>query len=273
MDVDYLSFSFHKFMAPFGVGVLYAKEHLLQQSLPFLYGGDMIAEGGVTREHVDYNELPWKYSAGTPNILGVITSAQALRFAVDLIGSAGTPSYFRTNIPIPAHAVSATMSTIGDHTRRLTQRAMESLAAIPGVTIYGPAANRPRSPLVAFNVTGRSPFDLANALNDAGVESRAGCHCATLAHRDLGLDPAASCRLSFYLYNSTDDVDQAVGALRRIVTGRQTGRHRARDSEAAPPTRAAERGHGPRHHQPTGAEPGSTADPVGPQSSFALTRG
>ena len=66
---------------------------------------------------------------------------------------------------------------------------------------------------MAFNVAGRNPFDLAEALNDVGVESRAGCHCATLAHRDLGLDPAASCRLSFYLYNSIDDVDQAVAAV------------------------------------------------------------
>lgn len=236
LDVDYLSFSFHKFLAPFGVGVLYAKEHLLQQSLPFLYGGDMIAAGMVSSDYVGYNELPWKYSAGTPNILGVIASAQALRLAVDLIGCAGPRVYFRTNTPIPAPAVAATMTAIGEHTRQLTEQAMESLAAIPGMTIYGPAATQPRSPLVAFNVTGRNPFDLANALNAAGVESRAGCHCATLAHRDLGLDPAASCRLSFYLYNSTDDVDQAVSALRHIVTGRRTGRHRARDSDVAAPS-------------------------------------
>jgi cysteine desulfurase / selenocysteine lyase len=84
LDVDYLSFSFHKMLAPFGVGVLYAKEHLLRGSLPFLYGGDMIAEGRVSPDLVEYNDLPWKYSAGTPNILGVIVSAQALRIAVDL---------------------------------------------------------------------------------------------------------------------------------------------------------------------------------------------
>ena len=110
MDVDYLSFSFHKFMAPFGVGVLYAKEHLLQNSLPFLYGGDMIAEGQVSADAVAYNELPWKYSAGTPNILGVIASAQALRYAVDLVGVAGPPVYFRSRVPIPADAVAATMT-------------------------------------------------------------------------------------------------------------------------------------------------------------------
>ena len=84
LDVDYLAFSFHKVLAPFGVGVLYARESLLERSLPFLYGGDMIAEGKVTPGHVEYNQLPWKYVAGTPNVLGVIASAQALRLLVDL---------------------------------------------------------------------------------------------------------------------------------------------------------------------------------------------
>ena len=227
LDVDYLSFSFHKFLAPFGVGVLYAKEHLLTQSLPFLYGGDMIAEGRVAPTQVEYSDLPWKYSAGTPNILGLIVSAQALRFAVDLMAVAGRPAYFRTNLPVPPAAVAATMGAIGEHTRRLTCLAMQALATIPGVSIYGPPAPQRRSPLVSFNVAGWNPFTIAEALNDAGVESRAGCHCATLAHRDLRLDPAASCRLSFYLYNTSDDVEQAVGALRRIVTGRSVGRHRA----------------------------------------------
>ena len=79
MDVDYLVFSFHKMLAPFGVGVLYAKPRLLRESRPFLYGGDMIAEGQVFPDHVAYNALPWKFAAGTPNILGTIASAQALR--------------------------------------------------------------------------------------------------------------------------------------------------------------------------------------------------
>ena len=102
---------------------------------------------------------------------------------------------------------------------------MQELSAVPGLTIYGPSAAGRRSPLVAFNVAGWNPFELAEALNDAGVESRAGCHCATLAHRDLALEPAASCRLSFYLYNTVDDVDRAVGAVRDIVA--PVGRHRA----------------------------------------------
>ena len=132
LDVDYLSFSFHKMMAPFGVGVLYGKEHLLRGSLPFLYGGDMIAEGRVSPAAVEYNELPWKYSAGTPNILGVIVSAQALRFAVDLVGAAGCPGYFRTDKPLSRGAISATMDAIGDHTRSSPRSLCRSWRRCPG---------------------------------------------------------------------------------------------------------------------------------------------
>ena len=176
-------------------------------------------------------------------------------------------------MPFRQEQLSATMAAIGDHTRRLTERALESLSEIPGLTFYGPAAFRDRAPLVAFNVAGHSPFDLAESLNDAGVESRAGCHCATLAHRDLGLDPAASCRLSFYLYNSTDDVDQAVAALQRIVTGPRTGRHRARDAEASSTTPVAALGGAPRHHHPLDDGRSRKAESVGARTSFALTGG
>src|SRR4029079_1902937 len=94
LDVDYLAFSCHKVLAPFGVGVLYAKEALLAQARPFLYGGDMIAGGRGAPDRVEYNELPWKYAAGTPNILGVIVSAQALRLLADLVGVEGSTCWF-----------------------------------------------------------------------------------------------------------------------------------------------------------------------------------
>jgi cysteine desulfurase/selenocysteine lyase len=226
LDVDYLSFSFHKLFAPFGVGVLYAKEHLLADSLPFQYGGDMIAPGQVTPERVAYADLPWKYAAGTPNILGVIVSAQALRLLVDLVSDPGSgrPGYFDTARALPRAAVEATCRRVCEHTRGLTAAALRGLADIDRLTVYGPAAAALRVPLVAFNVAGLSPFDVAEGLDRHGVESRAGCHCATLAHHALGLDPLASCRLSFCLYNTVDDVDRALDALRRVVGAARTPR-------------------------------------------------
>ncbi|WP_433301542.1 aminotransferase class V-fold PLP-dependent enzyme [Actinoplanes sp. CA-030573] len=210
LDVDYLAFSFHKMLAPFGVGVLYAKEHLLDHDLPFLYGGDMIAEGRVTPTSVAWNDLPWKHAAGTPNILGVIVSAQALRLLVDLVLPT---AFFSSWGPLPRVAIEETMTRVARHTAALTAHCMAGLREINGLRPYGPEQ---RTPLVAFTIAGVSPFAVAQALDRQGVESRAGCHCATLAHHALGLDPPASCRLSFALYNTFDDVDRAVAALRTI---------------------------------------------------------
>ncbi len=221
LDVDYLAFSFHKIMAPFGVGVLYAREHLLGAMLPFLYGGDMIAEGRVFPWQVEYNALPWKYTAGTPNILGAIVSAQALRILLDLALTPDRPVYFGTAAPIGRATVYAAMHRVSRWNQQLTGRALERLGAIGGITIYGPRDPARRTSLVAFNLAGKDPVRVAQALNQAGVESRAGCHCATLAHHALGLTPPASCRLSFYLYNTPDEVDQAVAAVAAMAAGRR----------------------------------------------------
>ena len=220
LDADYLAFSFHKMLAPFGVGVLYGKEHLLEASRPFLYGGDMIAEGRVFPERVEYNSLPWKYAAGTPNILGTIVSAQALRILLDLALAPETMAYFGTAKPLERSAVEKAMNRVGRWNRQLTARALDGLGAIPGLAIYGPRDASRRTSLVAFNVAGRDPVRLAEGLNRAGVESRAGCHCATLAHHALKLNPPASCRLSFYLYNTPEEIDRAVAAVAAIATGR-----------------------------------------------------
>jgi cysteine desulfurase / selenocysteine lyase len=231
MDVDYLSFSFHKMLAPFGVGVLVAKEHLLESSAPFLYGGDMIAEGQVDEDRVAYAALPWKFSAGTPNVLGTIVSAQALRLLLDLALDPMRPTYCGSERRIDRAAVDLAMGRIGAWNRRLTARAIERLHDIPGLTLYGPPYAERRSSLVAFNVAGHDAVALAQALNEAGVEARAGCHCATLAHRALGIE--ASCRLSFYLYNSLADVDRATDAVARIVS--TAGRGRPARAVAASP--------------------------------------
>jgi cysteine desulfurase / selenocysteine lyase len=217
LDVDYLAFSCHKVLAPFGVGVLYAKERLLAQARPFLYGGDMVAAGQVAPDRVDYNDLPWKYAAGTPNILGVILSAEALRLLVDLVGVDESTRWFTSTAPIPAHLVAETMGRVGRHTAELTDLASCQAMTIEGLSYYGPAAGLSRSPLLAFNVAGVDPFVLAEELGREGVEARAGCHCASLAHRQLGMNPPASCRLSFALYNSRDDVTQAMDAVRRVI--------------------------------------------------------
>ena len=225
LDVDYLAFSFHKLLAPFGVGVLYAKERLLDHALPFLYGGDMIAEGQVAPDRVAYNALPWKYAAGTPNILGVIASARALRLVVDLV--TGQRRWFGAAEALPRPVIESSMNLVAAHTRAMTEQALLAAHEIPGLTVYGPPPGTPRSPLVAFNLTGTDPMWIAERLNDLGVESRAGCHCATLAHHDLHLTPPASCRLSFALYTSSDDVDRAMTALRRVARLRPAGRGRS----------------------------------------------
>ncbi len=218
LDVDFLAFSFHKLLAPFGTGVLYAKEHLLRDALPFLYGGDMIADGQVAPDQVMYNDLPWKYAAGTPNVLGTIVSGQALRLLVDLTGADPATEYFTTEASLSRGVVRDAMQRVSRHTASLTAHAMLALRDIDGLTLYGPPACATRAPVVAFTLAGMSPFAVAEELDRLGIESRAGCHCATLAHHALGLDPPASCRLSFYLYNTLDEVDRAVDAVARIAS-------------------------------------------------------
>jgi len=219
LDVDFLSFSFHKLLAPFGVGVLYGRRTLLESMRPCLYGGDMVAQGGVTVDGVEYNELPWKFAAGTPNILGTIVSAEAIRLLLDLALSPDKPRWFRQSRPLRQDEIRDAMSRITDYTRALSARAYEGLARVPGVRLYGPANPIRRTSLVAFNAAGWDPMALAAALADRGIESRAGCHCATLAHRFLNLNPPASCRLSFYFYNTLDEVDRATEAVASLVAG------------------------------------------------------
>ena len=235
LGADYLSCSFHKMLAPFGTGLLVGREAVLEASPPFLYGGDMIAEGKVFTDRVGYNTLPWKYAAGTPNIIGTIVSAQALRLLLDLALSPRRPLYVGTPRPIERGDVEAAMTRVAAWNRQLTARAIERLVAIPGLTLYGPQRAEERSSLLAFNVAGHDPITLAIALNDAGVEARAGCHCATLAHQALGID--ASCRLSFYLYNTLAEVARAVDAVDAIVRSARVAR--ARSCAPAGPNKAS----------------------------------
>lgn len=219
-DMDFLAWSFHKIISPFGVGALYAKEKLLENMRPFLYGGDMIAEGMVTPEKVEYNSLPWKFTAGTPNILGTILSAQGLRLLMDFSLGAKKPYYFMTGKDLDVEDIREAMENIEEHEKELVGEALGLLDGIPSLTIYGPKDAKERTSLVSFNCKGLSPFQIAEKLNGFGVESRAGCHCATLAHHYLGLNPPASCRLSFYIYNDLKDVRKACDAVKKIVSSR-----------------------------------------------------
>lgn len=217
LDVDFLVWSFHKMLAPFGVGALYARKELLEKMRPFLYGGDMIAEGQVSPEKVGYNCLPWKFTAGTPNILGTILSAQAIRLLLDFSLNPGKHKYFLTKTRLEKADIEKAMKNVKSHEETLIGEALEILGTIPSLRIFGPKNPKNRTSLVAFTCQGKDPFDIARNLNELGVESRAGCHCATLAHHYYELDPPASCRLSFYIYNDIEDVEKACLAVKKCV--------------------------------------------------------
>lgn len=220
LDADFLVWSFHKMIAPFGVGALYAREELLEKMRPFLYGGDMIAEGKVSPELVEYNALPWKFTAGTPNILGTILSAEAIRLLIDFSLNPGQYKYFLTDKELDRSDVERAMINIENHEKILIAEALKKLSEIPSLRIYGPMNSENRASLVAFNCDHKSPFEIAEGLNKLGVESRAGCHCATLAHHYYELNPPASCRLSFYLYNDLSDVRKACEAVKRACSAK-----------------------------------------------------
>src|SRR6185312_2888 len=151
---------------------------------------------------------------------GTIISAQALRLLLDLALTPKQQAYFGTGQRIERAAVADAMTRVSAWNQLLTGRALDGLAAVPGLRIYGPRDPARRTSLVAFNLAGRDPVAVAEALDEAGIESRAGCHCATLAHHALGLTPPASCRLSFYLYNTPDEIDRAVAAVAAVAAGR-----------------------------------------------------
>jgi cysteine desulfurase/selenocysteine lyase len=216
MDVDFLAWSFHKMMAPFGVGALYAKEKLLLRMRPFLYGGDMIAEGKVFPDKVEYNNLPWKFTAGTPNILGTILSAEALRLLIDFSLNPGEYKYFRTGKALDRRDVKRAMDNVENHEKMLIGEALKILSKEPSINVYGPKKPKGRTSLAAFNAKNKTPFQIAEGLNKLNVESRAGCHCATLAHYYYKLNPPASCRLSFYIYNNLEDVKRACLAVKDV---------------------------------------------------------
>jgi cysteine desulfurase/selenocysteine lyase len=192
LDVDFFAASGHKMCGPTGIGFLYGKRALLDAMPPFLTGGDMIREVGY--EHTSFNEIPWKFEAGTSNI----ADAVALGAAVDYLESIG-------------------MSSIVAHERALTAYALDRLAAFEprGLTIYGPKNRAQRSSVISFNFADIHAHDLASILDTEGVCVRAGHHCTMPLMEKMGWP--ATARASFYLYNTEQDVDQLIFALEKAA--------------------------------------------------------
>ena len=185
IDADFLAFSGHKMAGPTGIGVLYGKQHILEEMEPYLYGGEMILK--VTFEDSKWNELPWKYEAGTP----VICQGIALAAACDYLDDIG-------------------MKNIERHERELASYAYDRLTEQNDVEVYGPPGDD-RGGLVAFNLDSVHAHDLSSILNDSAVAVRAGDHCTQPLHDVLGT--AASARASFYIYNTKAEIDKLVEAV------------------------------------------------------------
>ncbi|PIS16500.1 MAG: cysteine desulfurase, partial [Candidatus Portnoybacteria bacterium CG09_land_8_20_14_0_10_44_13] len=152
-----------------------------------------------------------------PNILGTILSAQAIRLLIDFSLNPGQYKYFMTDKKLESSDVEKAMNNIEHHEKILIGEALKILGEIPTIKIYGPQNPENRTSLIAFTCKNKSPFKISGELSELGIESRAGCHCATLAHHYYELDPPASCRLSFYIYNDLKDVRKACLAVKKCV--------------------------------------------------------
>ncbi|HMD03300.1 MAG TPA: cysteine desulfurase [Candidatus Baltobacteraceae bacterium] len=192
LDVDFLAASGHKMCGPTGIGFLYGKRELLEAMPPFLTGGDMIREVGY--ERTTFNEVPWKFEAGTSNVADAI----ALGTAVDYLQSVG-------------------LEWIHRHDRELTAYALERLRTFEprGLRIYGPRRFEDRSGVISFNLGDIHAHDLASILDTEGVCVRAGHHCTMPLMEKMGWP--ATARASFYLYNTEKDVEQLMLALEKAT--------------------------------------------------------
>ena len=183
---DFYAFSAHKMLGPTGVGVLYARQELLEEMEPFLGGGEMIRK--VTFEGATWNDLPWKFEAGTPNIADVI----AFGAAIDYLSDIG-------------------MENVREHEIEITEYALNRLSEFDDITLYGPPDPRERGGVVSFNFGDLHPHDIGTVLDRHGVAIRAGHHCTQPLMRTLGVSGTA--RASFYVYNTPEEVDVLVEAL------------------------------------------------------------
>jgi cysteine desulfurase/selenocysteine lyase len=190
LGADFYAFSGHKMLAPMGSGALWARRELLEAMPPFLAGGEMIREVHLRRS--DFNEVPWKFEAGTPAVGDAIGLGVAAEYLMDL-----------------------GMDAVRAHERELVAYALEVLPReVPGIELYGPLDPDVRGGVVPFNLPGIHPHDVAQVLDRFGVAVRAGHHCTMPLHERLDL--AATARASFSVYSTTADIDALVGGLREV---------------------------------------------------------
>lgn len=189
LDCDFLVFSGHKMCGPTGIGVLYGKREQLERMEPYLVGGEMIKE--VSYAATIWNDVPWKFEAGTPNIAGAI----ALGAAIDYVQDIG-------------------LAAIAAHERELTKYALEQLRSVPGLVVYGPRDPAQRMGVIAFNLADIHAHDLVAVLDEERIAVRSGHHCCQPLVEQLSKTGATS-RASFYLYNTKEDVDALVAALHK----------------------------------------------------------
>lgn len=187
LDCDFLAFSGHKVYGPTGIGVLYGREALLEKMPPYQGGGEMIAR--VTFDKTTYERLPFKFEAGTPDYIGT----HALAVALDYLTGIG-------------------MQRIHEHEQDLTTYAMQQLATIPGMRLYGTTATK--DAVCAFNIDGIHHLDLGTLLDRLGIAIRTGHHCAQPLMARFGVE--GMCRASFALYNTREEIDTLVAAIHRV---------------------------------------------------------
>lgn len=188
LDADFVAFSGHKMLAPLGIGILYGKKELLTKMTPFLYGGDMIEY--VYEDHTTFAPLPSKFEAGTQNVGGVV----GMSAAIDYIEAVG-------------------YENIEKHEKELVDYAVEKLSKLDYITLYMTNNPKHHSAVISFNIKGVHPHDVASILDNEGVCVRSGNHCAQPLLRYIGID--STCRASFYLYNTKEDVDRLVAAVEK----------------------------------------------------------
>lgn len=189
MDVDFFAFSGHKMLGPTGIGVLYGKYDILENMKPAQFGGEMIEL--VDLQEATFQPSPWRFEAGTPNIAGAI----ALGSAIDYLTNIG-------------------MKEVENYEQSLVDYALPKLKSIAGVTIYGPQNSEQHSGVIAFNLAGVHAHDLATALDQEGIEVRAGHHCAQPLMKYLNI--AATVRISLYIYNTREEIDRFISVIEDI---------------------------------------------------------